>query len=180
MFTGELTFNETLTKPQALKHNAYGKFFNVNGHLKRASASIQQVPLSYRATHDVPRPTLTPDEVDVTRGPYPEGATRTITVNANERSAKARLECKEHYGTRCSICGFSFQKAYGDLAADYIHVHHLKPLHKIKAEYLVNPVRDMRPVCANCHAVIHLGGANRKIETVQKMLLGKPAEWFVE
>ena len=37
----------------------------------------------------------------------------------------------------------------------FIHVHHLKSLAMIKGEYLVNPKEDLRPVCPNCHAVIH-------------------------
>lgn len=180
VFLGDYTLTETRTKPQALKHKIYGRFFNVDRHLKRASAVIRQVPPVHRPTHSLSRPSLIPDEVDKAKGPYPEGATRTITVNAYERSAKARQECKKHYGTTCSVCGFSFEKAYGDVAADFIHVHHLKPLSKIKQEYQVDPVRDMRPVCANCHAVIHLGGANRKIEEVKQLLRGKPSSWFGE
>ena len=34
----------------------------------------------------------------------------------------------------------------------------------------VDPVADLRPVCPNCHAVIHLGGACRTIEEVRRLL----------
>jgi 5-methylcytosine-specific restriction protein A len=34
-------------------------------------------------------------------------------------------------------------------------VHHLKSLAEIGAEYELDPVRDLRPVCPNCHAMIH-------------------------
>lgn len=180
IFTGQHIRSEKMTRSSARKHKVYKKFFNVNGHLKRASAAIQHIPLSHRATKQLKRNPLTPEEVDVSRGPYPEGATRTITVNAYERSAQARAVCKEHYGTRCTICGFSFKEAYGDVAAHYIHIHHLKPLAKIKKAYKVNPIKDMRPVCANCHAVIHLGGENRSPKVVKELLRGEPASWFAD
>lgn len=36
-----------------------------------------------------------------------------------------------------------------------IHVHHLKPLHESIGIGIVDPSRDLVPVCPNCHAVIH-------------------------
>jgi 5-methylcytosine-specific restriction protein A len=59
---------------------------------------------------------------------------------------------------------------FGPDASGFIHVHHLTPLSEIGQEYLVDPVRDLRPVCPNCHAVIHLNGEIRTIEEVRKML----------
>ena len=35
-------------------------------------------------------------------------------------------------------------------------VHHLTPLSEIEEEYEVDPINDLRPVCPNCHAIIHL------------------------
>lgn len=84
-----------------------------------------------------------------------EGAVRAITVNAYERDPKARAKCIRAHGTACSVCGFSFAKAYGDIAKDYIHVHHLRPLSEVGEAHEVDPVRDLRPVCPNCHAVLH-------------------------
>jgi hypothetical protein len=36
-----------------------------------------------------------------------------------------------------------------------IHVHHLVPLSGKQQGYEVDPVRDLRPVCPNCHLIIH-------------------------
>ena len=36
-----------------------------------------------------------------------------------------------------------------------IEVHHRKPLYEIKEDYVVDPVKDLVPVCPNCHMVIH-------------------------
>jgi predicted HNH restriction endonuclease len=34
-------------------------------------------------------------------------------------------------------------------------VHHLRPLSGIAEEYEIDPVEDLRPVCPNCHAMLH-------------------------
>lgn len=49
----------------------------------------------------------------------------------------------------------SFAEFYGPEVAYIIHVHHLIELNRIGREYEVDPIRDLRPVCPNCHAVIH-------------------------
>ncbi len=84
-----------------------------------------------------------------------EGARYQVTINAYERDPIARQLCIARHGTACMICGFSFGLAYGPVAENFIHVHHLRPLSEIGGEYEVNPIEDLRPVCPNCHAVIH-------------------------
>jgi hypothetical protein len=115
-----------------------------------------------------------PDEVDPRWG-YPEGAVRRVLVNAYERSPDARRRCVEHHGTSCCICGFNFGATYGGVAEDFIHVHHLRPLSEVGGEYHVDPVADLRPVCPNCHAVLHLGGRLRSIDEVKQLLAANRA-----
>lgn len=86
---------------------------------------------------------------------YFEGAAIQVTVNAYERNPRARAACIAHWGLDCVVCGFNFEAVYGDIGRGYIHVHHLRPLASIGAEYELNPVEDLRPVCANCHAMLH-------------------------
>ena len=50
----------------------------------------------------------------------------------------------------------------------FIHVHHLKPLSDIGGEYQVDPVKDLRPVCANCHAMIHSKKPAYTLEEIKK------------
>jgi hypothetical protein len=99
-----------------------------------------------------------------------EGAVRKVTVNAYERNPVARQECVAAHGTTCCVCGFSFGAVYGPQAEGYIHVHHIRPLSEVGGEYIVDPVEDLRPVCPNCHAVLHLGGQSRSIEEVKQLL----------
>lgn len=99
-----------------------------------------------------------------------EGAKRLVFVNSYERNLEARRQCIQHYGAQCTICGFDFEKAYGRLGKGYIHVHHLKPLSEINASYRVDPVKDLRPVCPNCHAMIHQRNPPYYIEEIQSVL----------
>jgi putative restriction endonuclease len=85
-----------------------------------------------------------------------QGAVVQITVNAYERSAEARRRCIEHHGTACGICETDLGNVYGDVARGFIHVHHLTPLAQVGGDYIVDPIRDLVPVCPNCHAVMHL------------------------
>lgn len=86
---------------------------------------------------------------------FSEGAARRILVNAYERDRGARRLCIEHHGMGCAVCGMTFAERYGPEVATIVHVHHVRPLSAIGEEYSVDPVNDLRPVCPNCHAVIH-------------------------
>lgn len=86
---------------------------------------------------------------------YLEGSTTQIAVNKYERNRVARARCIDHYGPHCQVCGFDFQNMYGELGANFIHVHHLRELSEIGEEYEVDPITDLRPVCPNCHAMLH-------------------------
>lgn len=112
---------------------------------------------------------LLPEEVTEPAGLL-EGAVKTITINAYERSPEARRQCIAAHQPRCCICGFDFGAAYGPEFDGFIHIHHLRPLSEVGGEYVVNPVEDLRPVCPNCHAVVHFGGRNRSIEEVKELL----------
>jgi 5-methylcytosine-specific restriction enzyme A len=113
-----------------------------------------------------------PEEIPV--GSLREGATRTVEVNAFERNPEARRRCIEAHGTSCVVCHFSFGKVYGDFARDFIHVHHLNPLAAQLNEHEVDPIRDLRPVCPNCHAVIHLRNGCLSIDEAKTMLRANP------
>jgi hypothetical protein len=120
--------------------------------------------------HSEPTPPFTlPDEVSPAKGVV-EGAIRTITVNAYERDPAARSQCIAAHGRNCCVCGFSFAARYGPVADGYIHVHHLRPLSEVGGAHVVDPVEDLRPVCPNCHAVLHRRIPAYSIEEVQAFL----------
>ena len=97
-----------------------------------------------------------PEELDKQEANrYIEGATKEILVNAYERSPAARAECIKTFGCKCYVCGFDFGEFYGSEYVGMIHVHHVKPLHEINEQYVVCPETDLRPVCPNCHMLLH-------------------------
>lgn len=112
----------------------------------------------------------TAEEVNSDKDLY-EGTVYQITVNAYERNPEARLKCISHYGSICFICGFNFGKIYGNVGEGIIHVHHLTPLSTIGAEYKVDPIKDMRPVCPNCHVMIHKKDPPLSVEKVKEMVI---------
>lgn len=85
-----------------------------------------------------------------------EGAVRSITVNRYERDPKARLACLEHHGYICQACDADLTQTYGDeFGRRAIHVHHVIPMATRGEEYRLDPIRDLVPLCPNCHNVIH-------------------------
>lgn len=107
-----------------------------------------------------------PEEMPEAQKLY-EGSRVQIVVNAYERNPVARQMCIAHFGAQCVVCGFDFAEKYGDIAAGIIHVHHLTRLADIGEAYEVDPIEDLRPVCPNCHVVIHQHNPPFTIEEVQ-------------
>jgi hypothetical protein len=101
---------------------------------------------------------------------YPEGLPQTIQVNRYERSTAAREACIAHYGAKCLVCSLDFRDRYGPLGSGYIHVHHRRPLSSIDSRYEVDPIRDLVPVCPNCHAMLHRDDPPLEVETLRKLL----------
>lgn len=99
-----------------------------------------------------------------------EGARHQVLVNAYERNPVARARCIEHFGPSCRVCDVNFGKTYGGLAEGFMHVHHLRPLSSIDHKYLLDPISDLRPVCPNCHAVIHLSDPPYTLEQVREFI----------
>ncbi|HGW4613167.1 hypothetical protein AE07_01019 [Enterobacter cloacae BWH 43] len=110
-----------------------------------------------------------PDEITSPEN-YAEGTKKQVTVNSYERDPKARQACIDHHGTSCKCCGFDFEKVYGEHGKGFIHVHHIKPLHTVGENYVVNPIEDMVPLCPNCHAMIHRGSEVLSIERLKELL----------
>lgn len=91
---------------------------------------------------------------------YSEGKTSICKINKFERDINARKKCIEKYGHACKICGFKFSDKYGEIGENFIEIHHIVPLHKIGKQYRVNPLKDLIPVCSNCHRMLHRNGKN--------------------
>lgn len=109
-----------------------------------------------------------PDEVP-TEQTYIEGAVQQVLVNAYERDTAARKACILHHGCACVVCGFDFAQYYGPLGEGFIHVHHIEPLSEVAGAHEVDPVRDLIPVCPNCHAMLHRGTPPPTVEELTEI-----------
>ncbi len=116
------------------------------------------VPLLLRVARDpsrIARQSVSPLPSEDHAAERIEGERATVYVNRYERDAKARAARIKIFGAVCSVCCFDFGKTYRDIGAGFIHVHHLNPLVAAAKAHKVNPRGDLRPVCANCHEMLH-------------------------
>jgi 5-methylcytosine-specific restriction protein A len=104
---------------------------------------------------------------------YTEGTASQVTQTRYERNPYARKACVKHYGYSCAVCGFNFEQVYGDLGRGFIHVHHLTQVAKVAKEYTVDPINDLRPVCPNCHAMLHKRKEALSIEELKALMVTK-------
>lgn len=107
------------------------------------------------------------------RKAFLEGTPNQVAQTKYERNPFARQACIEYYGPSCSVCGFNFEDTYGDLGKDFVHVHHLTHIAKIGKQYTVDPIEDLRPVCPNCHAMLHRGKEGTSIEDLKSLIAAK-------
>jgi len=101
---------------------------------------------------------------------YEEGRPVAALFTRFERDPRARKDCIAHYGLRCSVCEMSFGECYGETMRDLIHVHHVVPVSEAGSGHQTDPVRDLRPVCPNCHSVIHRSAPPLTIDEARVLL----------
>lgn len=90
---------------------------------------------------------------------FPEGRILYRAHRSRERNIslvkKAKAAWTEMYGgLKCQACGFDFGVAYGSLGEGYIECHHNVPVSDLRPGSRTR-LRDLTPVCANCHRMLH-------------------------
>jgi predicted HNH restriction endonuclease len=91
----------------------------------------------------------------VSTGGHAEGCESFRISRTYERDPRNRAAAIHAHGTTCVACGFNFDAFYGAThARSYIQVHHLEMLAG-RGERVIDPVADLRPLCANCHCMVH-------------------------
>jgi len=150
--------------------------YAVSEHLKYYEAlrhtilhGIRKIYDAHLAVLNESDDSLYPDEIPVAEKLL-EGVKKQVTVNSFERNPKARQECINHLGIDCCVCGFNFKKIYGEIGADFIHVHHLTQLSAIGEQYEINPIEELRPVCPNCHSMLHRKSSPYTIEELKEII----------
>ena len=98
-----------------------------------------------------------------------EGEKSTIEVNKYERSRYNRAVCLAYYGFRCRGCGLEMQEKYGPLGEGVIHVHHHLPVSQMEGRYRIDPIKDLVPLCPNCHNIVHKVNPPLPIDELKKI-----------
>ena len=114
-----------------------------------------------------------PDPTRPVPGTYPQGAVARALVNRYEWDEEARRACLARHGTSCAACGFSFEQTYGEAGGDFIQVHHIVPVAQLGSGYQLDPITDLVPLCANCHAVAHLGAGTPRTVAELRRIIGE-------
>lgn len=99
-----------------------------------------------------------------------EGSAKIVTSKNYERNPINRELCLLEKGYICAVCGFDFEERYGVLGKEFIHVHHTIPVHMMGENYIVNPSRELFPVCPNCHAMLHRKDPPLTIEELKEIV----------
>lgn len=162
---------------QGLVDEKRGGFYppSLRGREDELTAALKKLKAAESATHSrAGRQNVSPE--DNFSGELPddetfiEGAVSQVLVNRYERDPKARANCLKEFGHTCKVCGANFGKLYGEIGDGFIHVHHRKPLALRKAEYHLNPIKDLVPVCPNCHAMLHTCDPPLEIDELRKLM----------
>ena len=95
-----------------------------------------------------------------------------------ERNLINRELCLLANGYRCNVCGFLFEEKYGQIGNDFIEVHHVKPVSMMNENYIVDPIKDLVPLCSNCHSMIHKNNPPFTVSELQKIICEVQANEF--
>lgn len=101
------------------------------------------------------------DTTTSTKKSYEEGKLRLETHIKRERNPKVIKEAKRIFINKnkrlyCELCGFDFEKVYGELGKNFIEGHHINPISNMNDGDVTN-VEDIKMLCPNCHRMVHRG-----------------------
>jgi 5-methylcytosine-specific restriction protein A len=100
---------------------------------------------------------------------FMEGNPYNLVITKYERNQYARKECLKHYGYLCQVCKIDFEKVYGEIGKEFIHVHHQTKISSVGEIYEVDPIKDLIPLCPNCHSMAHRRKIPFKIEELKSI-----------
>jgi len=155
-----------LTRGGKLEGEIWKEFAEDQDRLRNLAQAIEE-NVEYSETHE------TILEVDE-EAEAPEGRVlfrvhRTRERNPSLVKKRKQAALKKSGCLRCEVCGFDFQKVYGDLGQSYIECHHTVPLSELKPGAITR-LKDLALVCANCHRMLHRGGETVTIKELRKTL----------
>lgn len=101
---------------------------------------------------------------------YTEGESSYSYRKGFERNPAARKKCLSHHGHNCRACGILLEDVYGPVAREFIHVHHVSMISESEGTRVVDPIKDLIPLCPNCHSMVHRKMPPYTITEIQEMM----------
>ena len=98
-----------------------------------------------------------------------EGLMKSELVTKFERSHVNRSLCLAYHGYDCAACKLNLQSKYGNIARNFIHVHHINPL-STSGIHKPDPISDFVPLCPNCHSIAHLENPAIPIARIREII----------
>jgi 5-methylcytosine-specific restriction protein A len=103
-------------------------------------------------------PPLVVSDVDLDEIAAEEGGVllrQHLRRERNQQLRRAKIAAVRSAGLAiaCEVCGFEFERVYGDRGRDYIECHHRTPLFSSGATKTT--LHDLALICSNCHRMIH-------------------------
>lgn len=164
-----ITYNDIeILDTRDRKYDAFRSFLKISSSSKSKRDFAKNLFFAYSLIVDSDNE----NDIELNFNPkvYKEGKSTRVTTNNYERNSKARQLCLNYHGYKCKVCDFDFFETYGELGLNYIQVHHITPVSEIKKTYSVNPIKDLVPLCANCHAMVHRKNKTLTIEELKEKI----------
>ena len=120
---------------------------------------------------------LMPFITDNTDGDYPdfpkgeiEGDISYSLVRKYERSRVNRALCLAEYGYTCRACDVLMEQRYGINGKNVIEVHHSLPVSQMGEARVIDPLKELVPLCPNCHTIAHKKNPPLPVEVLREMI----------
>jgi len=136
--------------------------------LKMVFENLEGITLIQDATEDSYMPGLEDEE-------FPEGKSLTRLHRYKERHTEAAKKKKSKVLSEkgvlvCEICGFDFEKVYGQLGNGFAECHHLIPVSSLEQGHLTR-FEDLAIVCSNCHSMLHRSRPMLSIVELRELII---------
>lgn len=120
----------------------------------------------------VEEPTPIVKSEPVLEEPAPIAESEPVSDQSAPVTSEAQIKqaCLDYYGAICDLCGFDYGYTYGEAFEGMIEVHNMK--HTEGKEILpdTDPVKDLIPVCHNCHQIMHSQTPPISVEKMREII----------
>ena len=99
-----------------------------------------------------------------------EGMIKEVKYFRSQRNRAIRDQCAKRDNYTCQVCGFNFEKVYGERGKKFIEVHHKNPMANFDGKHEIE-LKDLISLCSNCHSMVHYGGEFLDIDELRKTLI---------